>query len=135
MPQPPSAYCAENVFVGASFLAPFEAERAVREGYASQLLWGSDYPHIESTWQYTDDADAVPVTRLALRNTFHSIPEAETRAMLGTNAIRVFGLDAVELSRVAARIEAPSVTELAEPIDAVPAGASPVAFRTFGAWS
>ena len=135
VPQPPSAYCAENVFVGASFLAPFEAERAVREGYASQLMWGSDYPHIESTWQFSDDADAVPVTRLALRNTFHTIPEPETRAILGGNAIRVFGLDARELTQVAARIHAPTIAELAEPIDAVPAGASPVAFRTFGAWS
>ena len=103
MPKPPSEYCADNVFVGASFLAPFEAERAVREGYASQLMWGSDYPHIESTWQFSDDADAVPVTRLALRNTFHTIPEPETRAILGGNAIRVFGLDARELTQVAAR--------------------------------
>ena len=107
----------------------------MREGYASQLMWGSDYPHIESTWQYTDDDDAVPVTRLALRNTFHSIPERETRAMLGENAIRVFGLDRGALTAVAARIGAPTVADLAEPIDAVPAGASPVAFRTFGAWS
>ena len=135
VPKPPSAYCADNVFVGASFLAPFEAERAVREGYASQLMWGSDYPHIESTWQFSDDADAVPITRLALRNTFHTIPEPETRAILGGNAIRVFGLDASELTQVAARIHAPTVAELAEPIDAVPTGASPVAFRTFGAWS
>ena len=52
VPRRPSEYCASNVFVGASFLAPFEAARAVDEGYASQLLWGSDYPHIEGTWQY-----------------------------------------------------------------------------------
>jgi len=135
VPKPPSDYCATNVFVGASFLAPFEAERAVREGYSSQLLWGSDYPHIESTWQYTDDDTAVPVTRLALRNTFHTIPARETRAMLGENALRVFGLDRSALTAVAARIGAPTLAEIAVPIDDVPAGASPVAFRTFGAWS
>jgi predicted TIM-barrel fold metal-dependent hydrolase len=135
VPRAPSEYCSENVFVGASFLAPFEAERAVREGYASQLMWGSDYPHIESTWQYSDDDTAEPVTRLALRNTFCAIPEAETRAMLGENAIRVFGLDTDALTAVATRIGAPTPAQLAVPIDAVPVGASPVAFRTFGAWS
>ena len=62
VPRRPSEYCESNVFVGASFLAPFEAARAVEEGYASQLLWGSDYPHIEGTWQYAADDDAEPIT-------------------------------------------------------------------------
>ena len=135
VPRAPSEYCATNVFVGASFLAPFEAERAVREGYESQLMWGSDYPHIESTWQYAEDDDAEPVTRLALRNTFCAIPPDATIAMLGENAIRVFGLDERALTRVATRIGAPSIPELAVPIDAVPTGASPTAFRSFGPWS
>ena len=94
VPRRPSEYCESNVFVGASFLAPFEAARAVAEGYASQLLWGSDYPHIEGTWQYADDDDAEPVTRAAQRNTFCEIPADATRAMLGENAVRVYGLDA-----------------------------------------
>lgn len=135
VPRAPSEYCASNVFVGASFLAPFEAERAVREGYATQLMWGSDYPHIESTWQYSDDLDAEPVTRLALRNTFCAIPGGATRAILGKNAIRVFGLDERELTKIAVDIGAPTIAELSTPIDAVPAGASPTAFRRFGPWS
>jgi hypothetical protein len=122
------------VFVGASFLAPFEAARAVEEGYASQLLWGSDYPHIEGTWLYTDRDDAEPVTRVAQRNTFCEIPPDATRAMLGENALRVYGLDAQELAAVAARIDAPTLAELAVPIECIPAGASATAFRTFGAW-
>ena len=99
--------------MGASFLAPFEAARAVREGYASQLLWGSDYPHIEGTWQYAVDDDAEPVTRAAQRNTFCAIPAAATRAE---------------------KIAAPTLADLSVPIESVPAGASPTAFRTFGAW-
>jgi hypothetical protein len=109
VPRRPSEYCESNVFVGASFLAPFEAARAVEEGYASQLLWGSDYPHIEGTWLYTDREDAEPVTRVAQRNTFCEIPPDATRAMLGENAVRVYGLDAQQLAAVAARIAAPSV--------------------------
>jgi predicted TIM-barrel fold metal-dependent hydrolase len=134
VPRRPSEYCESNVFVGASFLAPFEAARAVTEGYTSQLLWGSDYPHIEGTWQYTDHDDAEPVTRVAQRNTFCQIPPDATRAMLGENAVRVYGLDAQKLGKVAARIQAPTLTELAVPIEAIPPGASPTAFRTFGAW-
>ena len=122
------------MFVGASFLAPFEAVRAVEEGYASQLLWGSDYPHIEGTWQYADHDDAEPVTRAAQRNTFCEIPPGATRAMLGENAVRVYGLDSRKLGEVAARIDAPTMAELAVPIESIPRGASPTAFRTFGAW-
>jgi predicted TIM-barrel fold metal-dependent hydrolase len=132
VPRLPSEYCAQNVFVGASFLASFEAERAVRERYSSQLMWGSDYPHIESTWQYTDDETDEPVTRLALRNTFAGLPATDTRAVIGQTAIRVFGLDQTELTRVAAHIGAPTLDELEQPIDSVPLGASPTAFRTLG---
>lgn len=135
VPEPPSAYAARQVFVGASFMAAFEADRAVRESYASQLLWGSDYPHIESTWQYPDDDADEPITRAALRNTFCRIPSDATAAMLGTNAIDVFGLDDAALHAVAERIGAPTPAELARPIDAVPALASPTAFRTSGAWT
>ena len=99
VPRRPSEYCESNVFVGASFLAPFEAARAVDEGYASQLLWGSDYPHIEGTWQYAADDDAEPITRAAQRNTFCGIPADATRAMLGENAVRVYGLDASQAGR------------------------------------
>lgn len=134
VPRRPSEYCQSNVFVGASFLAPFEAARAVEEGYASQLLWGSDYPHIEGTWQYAADDGAEPVTRVAQRNTFCEVPADATRAMLGGNAVRVYGLDARKLADVAARIAAPTLLDLAVPIEAVPVGASPTAFRTYGAW-
>src|SRR5438477_9847499 len=78
VPRRPSEYAAANVFVGASFMAAFEAERAVAEGYASQLIWGSDYPHIESTWQNVDGDDE-PITRLALRNTFCHVPADATK--------------------------------------------------------
>ena len=133
VPRRPSEYCKENVFVGASFLAPFEATTAVEHGYSSQLLWGSDYPHLEGTWQYRED-DSEPVTRAAQRNTFCVIPVDATRAMLGENAVRVYGLDGAKLAEVAARIDAPTLDDLAQPIERVPAGASPTAFRTFGAW-
>ena len=135
VPELPSTYASRQVFVGASFMAAFEAQRAVREGYATQLLWGSDYPHIESTWQYPDEAADEPVTRLALRNTLWDVPDDATEAMVGANAVQVYGLDGDALRRVAARVGAPTLAELRRPIEAVPPIASPTAFRTRAAWT
>jgi predicted TIM-barrel fold metal-dependent hydrolase len=59
VPERPSTYMLRNVFVGESFLSRSEAARALRDGYADRLMRGSDYPHVESTFQYpgTDDFD------------------------------------------------------------------------------
>ena len=54
--------------------------------------------------------------------------------MVGGTAIDVYGLDADRLAGVAATIGAPTWGELQQPLEAVPAGASPFAFRTRGAW-
>jgi predicted TIM-barrel fold metal-dependent hydrolase len=135
VPLRPSEYAMRSVFVGASFMAPFEAEQAVRGEYATQLIWGSDYPHIESTWQYTDRDGEEPITRLALRHTFSQTALESTKAMVSDNGIRVYGLDGAKLADVASRIGAPTLDEMATPIDAVPEHASPTAFRTYGAWA
>jgi predicted TIM-barrel fold metal-dependent hydrolase len=135
VPRRPSEYCATNVSIGASFLARFEAEDAIRQGYTDRVLWGSDYPHMEGTWQFPSHPDDPSIGRLALRNTFATVPPEETRRMVGQNAIRVYGLDEAKLGEVARRIAAPTLRELATPIDAVPAGASRFAFREFGPWA
>ena len=105
-------------------------------GLDSQLLWGSDYPHLEGTFVYPDGRDMPSVTRLALRNTFCDVPPAETLRMVGENAIDVYDLDGDALRGIAAEIGAPTLEELATPIDAVPDGASVTAFRSgAGGWS
>ena len=80
VPRLPSDYCREQVFVGGSFLARFEAEDAVAEGYESNVIWGSDYPHAEGTFQYPDSWDDEPLTRVAMRYTFAGIDADATRA-------------------------------------------------------
>jgi predicted TIM-barrel fold metal-dependent hydrolase len=50
VPELPSDACKRAVFIGMSFLAPFEAEHAQRDGFVEHILWGSDYPHLEGTW-------------------------------------------------------------------------------------
>ena len=135
VPRTPSEYCMDNVSIGASFLARFEAEDAVDADYTSRVLWGSDYPHMEGTWQYPLDDDEPSVTKVALRNTFSGVPAPEVEAMVGGNAMRVYGLDPVALGAVAARIQAPTLTELTTPVDVVPERASAFAFRQFGPWA
>jgi hypothetical protein len=126
---------ASNVFYGASFASPFEVEQAVVHGLDSQLLWGSDDPHLEGTFVYREGRDMPSVTRLALRNTVSGIPSAETLRMVGQNAIEIYGLDADALPATAAEIGAPTLEELATPIDRVPEGASVTAFRSgAGGW-
>jgi predicted TIM-barrel fold metal-dependent hydrolase len=136
VPRRPSEYMASNVFYGASFASPFEVEQAVAHGLDSQLLWGSDYPHLEGTFVYREGRDMPSVTRLALRNTFCGTPSARTERMVGQNAIEVYNLDARQLRAIAAEIGAPTPEELATPIDRVPEGASVTAFRSgAGGWS
>ena len=137
VPKKPSEYCMANVFIGASFLSHFEAEGAVRDGYASQVMWGSDYPHMEGTYQYPDGGDfggGQSIGRLAMRFTFAGLPGDAVAGMAGLNAVRVYGLDADKLATVAEKIGAPTLGELSQPIDEIPSEGSKFAFRTVGAW-
>ena len=136
VPRRPSEYMARNVFFGASFASPHEVAQVVDHGLQSQLLWGSDYPHLEGTFVYPDGRDMPSVTRLSLRNTFHDVDPADTARMVGGNAIDVYGLDAGALQAIATSIGAPTADDLAVPIDAVPEGAAVTAFRSGeGGWS
>ena len=67
--RPPSEYWAQNCYVAGSFLARFELEEIDTIGHRN-LMWGTDYPHVEGTW---------PRTRLALRNTFAGAPVEQVR--------------------------------------------------------
>lgn len=135
VPRLPSEYCATNVGIGSSFLARHEAEAAVREGYADHIMWGSDYPHMEGTFQYPDSATEPSIGRMAMRFTFAGIAPENIRAMAGLNAVRIYGLDSTALSSVAAAIGAPTIHELSTPLEAIPSGGARFAFREFGPWA
>lgn len=49
----------------------------------TQLLWGSDYPHFDSTF---------PDSRGAIERNFAGVPEEERRLILRDNMVRVYGL-------------------------------------------
>jgi len=134
----PSEIAAEHLYMGASCMAPFEAEDAVANGYAANMLWGTDYPHPEGTWQYSRFDGEPQMTHLAIRDTFAGIPLRETAMMLGENAARVYGFDLDAMQQVADRIEAPTYGTLRTPIegdieDKRTRGAT-FAFRRHSAW-
>jgi predicted TIM-barrel fold metal-dependent hydrolase len=134
MPKPPSEYCSTNVFIGASYMAPFEAHMAVEGGYTDNVMWGSDYPHAEGTYQYPDSADEENTTRLALRYACSDIPGVAVRAMVGENAVRCYGFNRDRLQAIADRISAPTPQEIGEPVEEVPEWKGIFSFRKIGAW-
>ena len=100
----PSEYFDRNVFIGSSFAprSDVEARHAIGIG---NIMWGSDFPHPEGLW---------PQTAEFLRQSFHDVPEAERVAMLGGNALSVYGFDEASLRPLADRI-GPRPEDLALP--------------------
>jgi predicted TIM-barrel fold metal-dependent hydrolase len=107
----PSEYWERQCHIGASFLRPSEAKLRHEVG-VSRVMWGTDYPHLEGTQPYT---------REALRATFHDVPEDEVRAIVGTNAAKVYGFDLDALQPLVDQI-GPTVEEIATPLDHLPEG-------------
>ena len=103
--EPPSFYARRNCFYGASSPSPRELAGRHEIG-VERILWGSDYPHYEGTYPYT---------RKAMRRAFHDVTRAETRAMLGENAARLYGFDLARLEVLAAKV-GPLPEELAVPL-------------------
>lgn len=135
VPRMPSEYAREHVAIGASFLANFEAHDAIEHGYAHQVMWGSDYPHMEGTFQRPDIDGDPSVGKVAMRGAFHDVAPEHVAAMAGLNACRVYGLDTAALGREAVRISAPTQRDLSQPVDEIPPIASKFAFRKLGAWA
>jgi predicted TIM-barrel fold metal-dependent hydrolase len=133
----PSEYAAEQVFVGSSFLARFEVDDAIANEYVGNIIWGSDYPHFEGTFQYgITSPEGEPITRAAQRFTFAGEPADVVTAMIGGNATRAYGLDRDALQKVADRINAPTHDDLSVAPKELPAETERGhhSFRTFGFW-
>lgn len=98
----PSDYFDRHVFLAGSLMQRPDAEKRHEIG-VDRLMWGADYPHLEG---------AAPVHRQVLASVFGGLPEPEVRAILGGNAIRVWGFDEHLLQEVANRV-GPTVEDLA----------------------
>lgn len=90
----PSEYFVRNGYVTPSSLRPSEVALRHELG-VNRLMFGVDYPHPEGTWPNTGDW---------IRTALAGIPLDETRAILGGNAVRCYGLDDARLAAVTERI-------------------------------
>jgi predicted TIM-barrel fold metal-dependent hydrolase len=118
LPLSPSEYFHRNVYVGASFPSPVDAEARHVIGL-DHYLWGSDYPHYEASWPYT---------RELLRRSFADTDPVELQKLLAGNAAGVYGFDLAVLDELAARV-GPTHAEIAEPLEAIPADATSPGFH------
>ncbi|MGE4608027.1 MAG: amidohydrolase family protein [Myxococcota bacterium] len=110
----PSEYFARQCHIGSSFLHPREFEMRDQIG-VDQIMWGSDYPHIEGSYPYT---------RELLRLVFAGADIAEIQQIVAGNAAKVYGFDLDFLAPFAAQF-GPTHAEIAKPLDyeSVPAAA------------
>ncbi len=108
-PLRPSEYFARSCWVGVSFPSPAEAMTRHVIG-VDRFMWGSDYPHDESTY---------PNTREGLRRAFAGTDSDELQQLLAGNAAAVYGFDLDALRSHAERC-GPTVAELSEPYSGVP---------------
>ncbi len=113
----PSEIFARNIWIGASFPTPSDASLFHEMGI-DRVMWGSDYPHHEST---------SPFSKESLRRSFTGWNEADLRKVLAENAAKVYGFDMTKLDARARNI-GPSVDEIARPLDTIPEGATSPAF-------
>lgn len=90
----PSEYFARQCHVGASFIRPAEVPLRSVVG-VDKIMWGSDYPHKEASFPYTN---------AALRAAFAGVPYDEVAMMLGSNAAALYGFDLAALAPIADRV-------------------------------
>ena len=113
LPLRPREYWARHCLVGATFMSRPEAEARYEIG-VKNLMWGSDYPHPESTF---------PRSKEALRASYVGLPEDEVRLIVGENAADLYGFDRAMLAQVASRI-GPGAAEIDQPLNGRPPDAS-----------
>lgn len=102
----PSEYFGDNIFVGASTMAPEEVRRRHSIG-CDVAMWGTDYPHPEGTWPHTVEK---------LTKDFQDVPVEDARKLLGETAARCYGFDLDALAPIADRI-GPTIADLGQDPD------------------
>ena len=91
---PPSEYWRRQCTVQSMFLTPREVAQRHQIGIGN-MTWGCDYPHYEGSW---------PFSLRCLRQMLADVPQPDVRALLSTNAARVYGFDLARLDALAAAL-------------------------------
>ena len=105
----PSEYFSRNCYLGSSLLLREEVDMRHQIGI-DRIMWGSDYPHSEGSFPYSQEA---------MRVVFAGLPSVEVRKMLAENVAPVYGFDLDQLAPIAERV-GPTVEEINTPLDIYP---------------
>jgi predicted TIM-barrel fold metal-dependent hydrolase len=125
VPDRPSEYFKRNCYIGASFMSRAEAEIGLEHEFASNMMWGADYPHPEGSF---------PNSLLSLRKTMAGLPADVVTSYLSGTASKAYELNIDALNKIAQSI-CPTFGEVMEPFTSRPEGAATsFAFREFGHW-
>ena len=81
LPLRPSAYFKRQIW--ATFQKDFHGVRAMAAIAPDNVMWGSDYPHRDGTW---------PFSQKAIEEQFRGMDEAVARKILCDNVRRVYGM-------------------------------------------
>lgn len=90
----PSEYWRRQCTVQSMFLSARDVSARHAIGIEN-MTWGSDYPHYEGSW---------PRSLPQLRSLLKDVPPEEIRAILATNAARIYGFDMANLDGLAAEL-------------------------------
>jgi predicted TIM-barrel fold metal-dependent hydrolase len=101
--KPPSVYFRENILV--SIIRDRNLVAARHTLGVTNILWGSDYPHDQSTY---------PHSRAAVTSLLAGVPSDEAECILLRNAADLFGFSMTELT--AAQTVAEGSTRFASPV-------------------
>ena len=118
LPRKPSEYFEQSCFLGVSFPSPSEAKAMHKVGL-HKTMWGSDYPHHESTYPYTTEG---------LRRAFAGWDPDDVRQVTSRTAATVYGFDLDALAPIAERV-GPRVDEVTVPLEEIPADSGSPAFH------
>ncbi|MET0984395.1 MAG: amidohydrolase family protein [Steroidobacteraceae bacterium] len=91
----PSEYCRSNVWF--SITASPEEWDARKYFGADRLLWGSDYPHNESTWPHSMEQVKKTIDKC-------NVSKEDARQILGANAAKLWEFDLAKLQPIADRV-------------------------------
>jgi predicted TIM-barrel fold metal-dependent hydrolase len=108
VPRTPSEYFRRQCAVGSSIMSLEDLRRRHAIG-VDNMMFGLDVPHLEGT---------ASITLPYLQRTFGAlgVPEHEARAILGENAVRIYGFDHEELEAAAAGV-GPAIDDVLRPPD------------------
>jgi predicted TIM-barrel fold metal-dependent hydrolase len=113
-PRNATEYFKQSCYVGMSQPTPADIKAALGPVGIDRVMWGSDYPHEEGTGPFTSEH---------LRQVMGHLQPEQIQQILAGNAAKLYNFDLSKLQPLADQY-GPTVSEVAQPLTALPEGAN-----------